>query len=246
MTLHRLLLLITGAAATGLIAFAATMANGPGHVAGIERRAAEVRDREGGQSIEIRARTPEGWLTRHLELAGGDTMLPAQRQRIAIAIGAVPGVGSVHWAGEHSGEPAANDRPLALHCQDDVDAILAARSIRFSEASAAIDPASLKLLDEVAAVLRPCLGGIIAVTGHTDSAGDEAANVALSLARAEAVRWALVARGIPSDGMRTAGAGSKTPLPGLDPTDPANRRIEFSVLESAPLKPTPVDTPGPG
>jgi OOP family OmpA-OmpF porin len=245
-TLHRLFLLLAGAAATGLIGFAATMANGPRFVAGIAQRAAEVRDRAGGTGIEIRARTPEGWLTRHLELAGGDTMQPGNRQRIANAIGAVPGIGSVHWASAHSGEPAATDRPAALHCQNDVDAILAARSIRFSEASAAIDPASLKLLDEVAAVLRPCLGGIIAVTGHTDSAGDEAANVALSLARADAVRWALFARGIPSDGMRTAGAGSKTPLPGLDPADPANRRIEFSVLETVPLKPTPVDTPGPG
>ncbi|MCK9543047.1 MAG: OmpA family protein, partial [Novosphingobium sp.] len=31
-----------------------------------------------------------------------------------------------------------------------------------------------------------------------------------------------------------------------DPADPANRRIEFSVLEPVRLKPTPVDTPGPG
>ena len=32
---------------------------------------------------------------------------------------------------------------------------------------------------------------------------------------------------------------------GLEPTDPANRRIEFAVLATQPIRPTPVDTPGP-
>ena len=31
---------------------------------------------------------------------------------------------------------------------------------------------------------------------------------------------------------------------GVDPADPANRRIEFSVIATEPLAPTPVDTPG--
>jgi OOP family OmpA-OmpF porin len=59
------------------------------------------------------------------------------------------------------------------------------------------------------------------------------------------VRSALVARGIPADGLRAAGLGAAKPVAGLDPGDPANRRIEFSVIFSAPVKPTPIDTPGP-
>lgn len=124
--------------------------------------------------------------------------------------------------------------------------ILRTRSIRFAEASAAIDPASGELLDEVAAALRPCGGSIIAITGHTNAQGDEAANLALSSERAVAVRNALAVRGIDMAGLRARGLGSQQTVPGLDPADPANRRIEFSVIAPVSLEPTVVDTPGPG
>ena len=39
--------------------------------------------------------------------------------------------------------------------------------------------------------------------------------------------------------------GSRDPIEGLPPSDPANRRIEFSVIATRPIKPTAVDTPGP-
>ena len=61
----------------------------------------------------------------------------------------------------------------------------------------------------------------------------------------DAVRMALVGRGIPSEGLRTAGLGSAKPVEGLDPIDSANRRIDFSVIEKVRLTPTPIDTPGP-
>ena len=64
------------------------------------------------------------------------------------------------------------------------------------------------------------------------------------VSRARAVREALVRRGIPRDGLRANGIGSQQPVDGLAPTDPANRRIEFSVIRTEPLRPTPVDTPG--
>ena len=90
-----------------------------------------------------------------------------------------------------------------------------------------------------------CLGSIIAITGHTDASGPEPGNLELSRERADAVRLALIAQGIPADGLRASGLGSRSPVDGLEPGDPANRRIEFSVLATQPVKPTPVDTPGP-
>jgi OOP family OmpA-OmpF porin len=60
-----------------------------------------------------------------------------------------------------------------------------------------------------------------------------------------AVQDALVERGIPADGLRVRGVGSSEPVEGLPPEDPANRRIEFSVLATQPVTPTPVDTPAP-
>lgn len=235
-------LFTTGALAAVLLALATHLAHGPALVARLERGAAAAL---GTTGIAASFRTPQDWLTRHPRLTGGEALDDPARARAARAIAVLPGIGGVHWAGSARRAKAAEDNP-ALHCQERVEAIVAARSLRFAEASAAIDPASEALLDEVAAALRPCAGSTIAILGHTDAAGDEAANLALSLDRARAVREALVQRGIPRGGLRARGLGSAEPLPRLAPADAANRRIEFSVIALRPLVPTPVDTPGPG
>lgn len=183
--------------------------------------------------------------TRHPLLSGGEKLDEASRLRAARAVAAVPGVGGISWIDGTINARGSGVVFEPLHCQKDVEGLLNARSIRFEEASAALHPASNILIDEVATALRPCLGSIIAITGHTDSAGTEPGNLALSLDRARAVREALVARGIPRDGLRAKGVGSSEPVKGLEPKDPANRRIEFSIIRKEPLAPTPVDTPGP-
>lgn len=250
MKLVSLTTFLAGAFAVGGLSLAATWRSGPALVERMEDRAQAAHDAAGGKGIDMDFTLPGGWLTRHPVLSGGDGLPDDLRSRVAAAIAAVPGVGGVSWrkarqlAPNAQGAQAASS--VAMHCQLDVEAVLKARSIRFAEASAQIDAASDEVLYEVAAALLPCLGGIIAVTGHTDSDGDETANRALSRARADAVRWALIGRGIPADGLRAEGVGSDRPLEGLAKEDPANRRIEFSVIEKAPLAPTPIDTPGPG
>lgn len=203
-----------------------------------------AKDAAGGEDVGLRFENEFGWLTRHPQLSGGETLSPETRGAVAAAVASVPGVGGITWR-KRDGRVSATEE-TSSHCQEDVERILETRTIRFSEASARIDPASERLLDEVAKSLRPCLGSIIAITGHTDGNGNPAANVALSRARADAVRYELIGRGIPADGLRSIGVGSAEPISGLDPIDPANRRIEFSVIVSAPVKPTPIDTPGPG
>lgn len=239
---RRASLILAGAALSLALSLVGTRLIGPKFIGGLESGAEAARDATGGAGVGLAFRDRYGWITRHPILSGGKELEPAMRTRVAAAVAAVPGVGGVSWSRERDGAP----RVTALRCQDEVEAILRSRTVRFSQASARVDPASARLLDEVANALRPCVGSIIAVTGHTDANGNPDANVALSLARAEAVRWELIARGIPADGLRATGIGSKEPVPGLDPLDPANRRIEFSVIASAPVKPTPIDTPGPG
>ncbi|MCB2077206.1 MAG: OmpA family protein [Novosphingobium sp.] len=243
MPIFRPALILAGAAAVVGIGFASEATHGPELIAAIESEANAARDDAGGHGIEIGFKTAEGWLTRHAVLSGGKGIANAKRADAARAIAQVPGIGGVQWKVSGNGEPGDQ---AALHCQDDVEAILDVRTIRFAESSSSIDPASEKLLDEVASALKPCLGSIIAITGHTDSNGDASANIALSQARADAVRWALIGRGIPADGLRASGKGAVEPIKGLDPSDSANRRIDFSVIETVPLKPTPIDTPGPG
>jgi Outer membrane protein and related peptidoglycan-associated (lipo)proteins len=223
------------------MSFAATNLLGPAFIDRLEAAAIQRRDAVGGTGVDLAFRDKYGWLTRHPVLSGGNKLPSMVRKNVAAAVAGVPGIGGISWA--RDADRAEN---VTQHCQDDVERILQTRTIRFNEASARIDPASMKLLDEVGHSLRPCVGSIIAVIGHTDAGGNEQVNAALSRARAEAVRWELIGRGIPGEGLRAAGVGSKQPIPGLDPVDPANRRIEFSVISPAPTKPTPIDTPGPG
>lgn len=237
--------IIAGGLVCTTLAIGWAAATGPAMVAGLEKQAEAVIAKAGGGRIKASFHTASGFPTRHAILSGGEHSSVAVRDKVAKAVGRVPGVGGVHWIDGTARAQAARQKAIPLHCQDDVDALLRARTIRFEESSAAIDPASRELVDEVARALRPCLGAIIAITGHTDSSGPEPGNLALSRDRANAVRAALIARGIPGDGLRARGVGSSQPVEGLDPADPANRRIEFSVIATQPLAPTPVDTPGP-
>jgi OOP family OmpA-OmpF porin len=240
---HRGALVLAGAVCAALIGAGAAVVHGPRLTARLAHASRQALDRAGAGSVLVSFTDGNGWLTRHPTLSGGQALDDAARIRAADAVAAVPGVGGVHWAAR--GSHSLADKP-ALRCQQGVAAILRARSIRFAQASAAIDPDSLELLDEVAAALKPCTGSVIAITGHTDTGGDAAANLALSQARADAVRQALAQRGIPIAGLHARGMGDSRPLVGLDPADPANRRIEFAVIAPMVLVPTPIDTPGPG
>ena len=207
--------------------------------------ASEAIDGAGGGGVVADFIGPVGAPTRHAVLRGGDDLDEGTRAAVARSVKRVGGVGGVRW--EDATMLARGGEELLfspMHCEEDVDALLRARTIRFEQASAAMDAPSRALLDEVASALRPCLGSIIAIAGHTDSSGSEPGNIELSRERAFAVRDALVARGIPRDGLRASGLGSRQPVEGLDPADPANRRIDFSVIATRPVTPTPIDTPG--
>ena len=238
----RPLILAAGALAVLGIAAASHAALSPGFIAELEARADAVTKGR----VEVAFHTRGGAYSRHPELSGAQSILPDERSAIAHGIDRLPGVGGVHWKRERrlQIDQAAADDPL--FCERRIDGILKSRTIRFDEASARLDPTSAALLDEVAEALRPCVGGRIAIIGHTDDNGDAATNLALSEQRAERVRQALAQRGIPADDFVIEGMGSTKPMEGLDPADPANRRIEFDLLQKAPLVPTAVDAPGAG
>ena len=244
------LVLVTGAVIVAVMAIVAGKLAAPGMTGPMSDEAVAVIAAAGARGkVEADFVSPWGEPSRHPLLRvvgpGGAALDQTTRDRVAKAVAAIPGVGGIRWA-DGTALAESSETPVnPLHCQEDVEALLRARTIRFEEASARIDAASRDLIDEVADALRPCLGSIIAITGHTDVSGPEPGNIELSYERADAVRQALMASGIPADGLRARGVGSREPVTGLDPTDPANRRIEFSVIATTPINPTPVDTPGP-
>lgn len=243
MGLHRVLVIGFGALATVALAVFAAQTGGRLLADELSRQSSEAIARAGGTGITARFSGVHGWPTRHPVLSGGENLDDATRLRTARAVAAIAGIGAVRWVNAPIQAGTIAEMPNPLHCQDDVNALLRTRTIRFREGSALIETESMQLVNEVAAALRPCLGSIIAITGHTDNTGRGRDNIDLSRKRAEAVRNALIQRGIPADGLRTKGVGAGQPIIGLDPADPANRRIEFSVIENVPVRPTPVDVP---
>ena len=238
------LLLVAGAALVALAGAADSAWLGPQLIDRLRAPAEQAVQALGGHGVAVSFVDTSGALTRHPTLVGGAQIGHAQKLALAQAVAASPGVAGVHWQRMGRAEPeTASAQDSKLACQSRVEAILRSRSIRFAEASAAIDPTSRSLLDEVASALRPCVGSVVAIVGHTDNRGAPAANLALSRERAVAVRNALVARGINAAGLRAKGLGDEDPLPGLDPADPANRRIAFTVIAPVSYEPTPIDAP---
>ena len=113
-----------------------------------------------------------------------------------------------------------------------LDAAVAQRTIAFEVGNATLTTAGAKVLDDLVPVLKKFSGRRFEIVGHTDDSGQREHNVALSAARAEAVKAYLAAKGIPAGDIQTSGAGPDRPIaPNTTPEGRArNRRIEFRVL----------------
>jgi len=92
-----------------------------------------------------------------------------------------------------------------------------------------INAAGQAVIDEAIAAAKKMGTVHISATGHADRAGSESYNMALSLRRADSVRAALIAGGIPADAITVAGRGESEPaVPTPDGVkEQANRRVEI-------------------
>ncbi|MDF3072618.1 MAG: ompA, partial [Alphaproteobacteria bacterium] len=86
-----------------------------------------------------------------------------------------------------------------------------------------------RVIDEAASAAKAGNSARVQLTGHTDRSGSEQYNMALSLRRGEAVKQALIARGIPANSIFIIGRGENQPLvPTADGVrEPQNRRVEI-------------------
>lgn len=106
----------------------------------------------------------------------------------------------------------------------------ATQGILFETGKATLKPESRPVLKEIADALKQHADLKILVEGHTDNVGTPAANLALSDARAAAVKAALVAdHGVSADRLTTKGLGDTKPsAPNTTATGRAqNRRVEI-------------------
>jgi OOP family OmpA-OmpF porin len=101
---------------------------------------------------------------------------------------------------------------LQRQCVELFRTALRGRKIEFEQSSAELRTAVMPLLDELILIATDCPESVIVITGHTDSSGNEPGNVALSQARANAVRDYMTAGGIAASRLSARGLGSAEPL----------------------------------
>lgn len=112
--------------------------------------------------------------------------------------------------------------------------IVMLQQVEFDTGKATIQTVSGPLLDAVAQAFRNHPEIVkVEIGGHTDSRGSAQVNTALSEARAEAVRAALIKRGVASARLLAKGYGPLRPVMANVTTAgrQKNRRVEFQILE---------------
>lgn len=104
-------------------------------------------------------------------------------------------------------------------------------TISFPSGEATLTPAARAAIARAANEARARGAVDLAIVGHTDRAGDDAANLALSQQRAAAVRDALSAAGVDVGGVPLAFHGENEPVVATADgvAEPRNRRVEIVV-----------------
>src|SRR5690606_31077319 len=111
----------------------------------------------------------------------------------------------------------------------------AQNAILFQSGAAVLTASAEPELDAFAAALKRCPQADVNVEGHTDSDGDAKANLALSVARAEAVVNALIARDVSPARLYAIGYGESQPIADNNTAQgkKQNRRIVISLADPA-------------
>ena len=110
---------------------------------------------------------------------------------------------------------------------------LAESELRFPAGQSTLPAGELASLDRIATLLKAHPELTARIEGHTDSLGGEALNQALSLQRAEAVRQALIERGVDDGRLSAEGLGLASPIADNATAEGRgkNRRVEVYILD---------------
>ncbi len=118
----------------------------------------------------------------------------------------------------------------AAELEQELNAFVVDNPIRFEPNSAVLTADGVSVVDQLATLALQFAGVAITVEGHTDTDGDAAANLTLSQLRADAVREALVERGLDAAAVTAEGFGEQQPVVVAGVEDKlASRRVEFRI-----------------
>lgn len=153
-----------------------------------------------------------------------DTAAPATAGSVALPGGAVlavtPGGVNEQMAGFLAGAEAVPSRAFQFD------------RLNFDTARNEIRPQDQQDLNAMAQILQAYPNSRIRVVGYADARGSDPANQQLGLARANAVRQALVAQGVAENRIETASGGEDEPVAtnATAPGQAENRRTEVVIV----------------
>ena len=163
-----------------------------------------------------------------LHLQGVTIQPQVFRQRLDFLREAMPGAAAISDDVIVIDNAAASDALCRRWFTD-----LGSLPVSFTESSTDLRSSSYPSLDKLADFAWHCSRATILIAGHTDASGNEAWNLQLSRARAQAVANYLQQNGVASERLIVEGRGSQEPI-----ADNAtrygrsqNRRIEFELRE---------------
>jgi outer membrane protein OmpA-like peptidoglycan-associated protein len=111
--------------------------------------------------------------------------------------------------------------------------VLTVGDVAFDPGQSSLKASALTTVERLVQFMGDYPERSVRIEGHTDSAGDDATNLRLSERRAQAVRDALLERGIDAARITTIGYGEARPIASNDTPDgrQRNRRIEIVVSD---------------
>jgi outer membrane protein OmpA-like peptidoglycan-associated protein len=129
-------------------------------------------------------------------------------------------------------DPPPPEPPKQVKIRD--NRIELGQKIQFALNKSEILPASFSLMDELAKTIQenPQVQKV-SIEGHASNEGQAQYNLALSKARAEAVRAYLVSKGVAADRLSSSGFGATKPIATNDNEEgrEKNRRVEFHITK---------------
>jgi outer membrane protein OmpA-like peptidoglycan-associated protein len=133
--------------------------------------------------------------------------------------------------GVPSKDPKKNGCPRAQVSEKEININ---EQVEFDTGKATIRPTSDQLVEEIAGIFKEHTEILkVEVQGHTDNAGPKVMNKQLSQARADAVKKALVKKGIAATRLVAKGYGEEKPIAdnATEEGRATNRRVQFVILE---------------
>ena len=196
----------------------------------------EPAEGDGEHALSVaRAATCPTWLGRHTCAVSvtGTFMPPPAPPPAPVVQEPAPAAPEAPAAPRPAPTPAPALATTRSGCESSLAGLLASEQIEFASGSAKISARSSALLDRLARQVRACPGRI-RIEGYTDTVGRGRINLRLSEARAQAVRKALIARGVAPARLSAKGYGARRAIAdnATEAGRARNRRIEFHTVNA--------------